>query len=116
MPVVVGDQGHHPGAGVRQGHDGREAHMLGPDDDRPAFQPLAAEVDALLKLAGREHAGRPVARDQPGRPRSLTAPGGEQDRRWPDFLDARRAGRRSRQCLAIGPHPGDGARGPQLRP
>ena len=81
LPGLVGDQRDHLGAGVRERHHGREADVLGPDDQGPARQPLPVQVDPLLQLAGGHHAGRAVAGDQPGRPRPLPAAGGQQHRR-----------------------------------
>ncbi|MCW2895719.1 MAG: hypothetical protein JWO75_5208 [Actinomycetia bacterium] len=115
MPLVLGDQGYHAGTRVSESHRGREAHVLRPDHERTTRQPLPAEVDALLKLAGGEHARRPVAGHQPRRPGPLPAPGGEQHRRRVHFLNARRAGHDRRQRSAVSPQFGDGAPGPQLR-
>ena len=81
LPLVLGDQRDHVGAGVRERQRGRERHVLGPDHQRPPGQPLPAQVDPLLQLAGGHHPGRAVAGDQPRRPRPLPAPGGEQHRR-----------------------------------
>ena len=78
LPRLLGDQRDDLRPGVRQGDHRREAHVLGADDDgaRPGSR-SPAQVHPLLQLAGGQHAGRPVAGDQAGRPRA--APG----TRWP---------------------------------
>ena len=116
LPLVLGGQRDHVGPGVRERHRGRERHVLGPDDQRPPGQPLPAQVHPLLQLAGGHDPGRAVTGDQPRRPRSFPAPGGEQHRRRLHRLQARRAGHRDR-VRAIRPGRPAGHRGarPQLR-
>ena len=56
VPRLVGDEGEHPGTRVREGQRGGEAHVLRAHHERAAFQAFAGQVDALLQLAGGEHA------------------------------------------------------------
>ena len=52
--------------------------MLRTDDQSPAGEPFAAQVDALLQFTGGHHAVRAVAGHQPGRAGPFPAAGGQQ--------------------------------------
>lgn len=92
MPGLIGHKCEHVGVRMGQGHQRREAHMLGTDDYSAAGEPLPVEVNPLLKLSGRHHSRRPAAGHKPGRPGSFPAAGREQDRIRRDRLPAVGAG------------------------
>ena len=63
--------------GVRERHQGRVAHVLGPDDDGPPAHRQAVEVDGLLELPGGEDTRRPVTGHPAGGAGTLPGSGGQ---------------------------------------
>ena len=77
-----------PAARLAQREHGRPADELGAHDDRArARRRPVLQVHEVLQLARGEHAGGPVARDQPGRARALAGAGGQDDGVAPRRVD-----------------------------
>src|SRR6185437_16425790 len=79
-PIPFLDHGEDMNSRMARREDGGEGNELRSDDDRAAERPHCADVDHVLKRAGRRYPPRPGAGDEARRPGSLAYPRCDEDR------------------------------------
>ena len=93
MTAFVGHLATTLAAGVAEGENGREAHVLGADDHRVPPDDPPTQHRKLLEGTGGEQTRRARARDQAGRAGPLPCARGEEDGAGTDRQSVRARGR-----------------------